>query len=79
MKRGGKGGGNTKVGINFEKEGGLLKWFEGKPNYQFLQKKGIEGLFLLYKDEEIGRCFRQARFYNFLRDEHNIIGRDLLP
>lgn len=77
MKKGGKGGGNTKTGIAYEKRIDFptaLSKIEGYFLKKIPKKAGID---VYYYDQLVGRLFRKSQFYTFL-EEHGIDWRDHL-
>lgn len=77
MKEGGKGGGNTKTGLNFEKETDILDLLASKKGYQI--KKNI----IFYNGEEVARSYKKNALYKFLESKkikwEKIISKRLLP
>lgn len=77
MIEGGKGGGNTKTGLNFEKETDILELLGNTPGYR------VEGNIIFYKDKEVARNYRKFSLYRFLDsqgvDYRKILSKKLLP
>ena len=77
MIKGGKGGGNTLTGLNFEKEKDILSLLRNTPGYS------VENNIIRYNSEEVARSYRKHSLYNFLASKginySEIISRKLLP
>lgn len=77
MIKGGKGGGNTLTGLNFEKERNLLSLLEKTKGYSV--KNGV----IFYLGKEVARSYRKYSLYAFLAskgvDYSKIISKRLLP
>ena len=77
MIDGGKGGGNTKTGLNFEKERDILELLAKTPGYS------VKGHIIFYKDKEVARSYRKGNLYKFLAsqgvDYSEILSKRLLP
>jgi hypothetical protein len=73
----GKGGGNTKTGLNFEQERDLLKVLSSTPGYK------IEDTVIYYNNQEVARSFRKNALYKYLEsrsiDYRKYISKKLLP
>ncbi|QMU56015.1 MAG: hypothetical protein GKS04_02310 [Candidatus Mycalebacterium zealandia] len=83
MKTGGKYGGNTITGLNFEKKVDFLNLLEKIPNYKVVKSSKNAGHEVRYSGELVARCFKKHDFYKFL-NEHKIdwtklISKRLLP
>jgi|SRR3989338_2544625 len=81
MIKGGKGGGNTITGINFERERDLGAVFASLPGYKVEEAK--VGFTIYFKDKEVARSFRKYSFYKFLAekglDYKKYISKRLVP
>ena len=77
MIKGGKGGGNTKTGLNFEKERDILKLLTKTPGYQ------VQGNTILFHGKEVAKSYRKHGLYTFLSkqgiDWKSILSKKLLP
>ena len=77
MKKGGKGGGNTTSGLNFEKERDILKLLSGKKDYT------VKGNKVYYKNKEVARSYKKYDLYKFLElkkiDYKKLLSKRLLP
>lgn len=77
MKEGGKGGGNTKTGLNFEKETDILELLAKTPDYN------VKGHVIFYKGKEVARSYRKNSLYKFLAEQgvkyKEILSKKLLP
>lgn len=77
MIKGGKGGGNTLTGLNFEKETDLLTLLRSKKGYKV--KDGI----IYFNEKEVARSFKKNALYKFLEskgvDYKKILSKKLLP
>ncbi len=83
MKEGGRGGGNTITGLNFERRVDLLTLIGNVPNYEVERSKTKIGYEIYHNKKLVARCFKKFDFYRFL-DMHNIqwkklISKKLLP
>ncbi len=83
MIKGGTGGGNTKTGLNFEDRVDLITLFEKIDGYTIEKTDNNSGSKILYRGEEVARCFKKHEFYRFL-SEYNInwkeyLSKQLLP
>lgn len=83
MKTGGKGGGNTTTGLNFEKKVDFHELLKGVPGYEVKPVFGKAGLGVYFEGELVARCFRKHDFYSFLSEEKidwkQILSKKLLP
>lgn len=77
MRLDGTGGGNTKIGLDFEDKVDLHKLLAQIPGYKLRPIFGKAGLGVYYNDELVARCFRKYEFYKFL-DESGINWKSLL-
>lgn len=77
MIRGGKGGGNTITGLNFEKERDILALLRKTPGYS------IDGHVISYNKREVARSYRKGSLYKFLASKgvnySEILSKKLLP
>lgn len=77
MIKGGKGGGNTKTGINFEGEIDFLTLIGTQPGYS------IDGHNILYHKENVAQAFKKYAFYSYLKgkgiDWEKLLSGQLLP
>lgn len=77
MIKGGKGGGNTKTGLNFEKEKDILELLGNTRGYS------VKGNIIYYKNKEIARSYRKHDLYKFLETQginwKEILSAKLLP
>lgn len=77
MIGGGKGGGNTKTGLLFEKRVNLLSLLKSKKGYS------VNGNSILYKGKEIAKSFKKNTLYKYLEskklDYKKYISKKLLP
>src|SRR3989344_8245982 len=77
MITGGKGGGNTLTGRNFEKEKDILDLLSKTPGYSV--KENI----ISYKGKEVARSYRKNGLYKFLESQgvhhSEIFSKKLLP
>lgn len=77
MIKGGKGGGNTLTGLNFEKEKDIRKLFSKTRGYS------IKGYVIFYDGKEVARSYRKYSLYKFLESEgvkhSEILSKKLLP
>lgn len=77
MIKGGKGGGNTITGLNFERERNILELLSKKKGYK------IKGNIIYYENKEVAQSFRKNSLYKFLDsksvDYKNILSKKLLP
>ncbi len=77
MIEGGIGGGNTKTGLNFEKEKDVLELLRNTPGYS------VKGNVIFYRGEEVARSYRKNGIYLFLEERRieykKILSKKLLP
>src|SRR3989344_3548287 len=77
MIQGGKGGGNTLTGLNFEKEKDILELLSKTEGYS------IKGHVILYNNVEVARSYRKNSLYKFLESQgvkhSEILSKKLLP
>ena len=77
MIEGGKGGGNTLTGLNFEKEKDILELLSNTQGYS------VNGHVILYNNKEVARSYRKNSLYIFLESQgvkhSEIISKRLLP
>jgi hypothetical protein len=77
MIKGGVGGGNTKTGLNFEKEKDILELLGNTPRYS------VNGNVILYEGKEVARSYGKHSLYKFLEGQgvkwKEIISARLLP
>ena len=75
--KGGKGGGNTQTGLNFEKEKDILELLSNTPGYS------VEGNVISYEGKEVARSYGKHNLYKFLATQgvkwEEIISARLLP
>lgn len=77
MIKGGKGGGNTLTGLNFEKEKNILELFSNTKGYS------VNENVIFYKGKEVARSYRKNSLYKFLSSQGvnytEILSQRLLP
>lgn len=77
MISGGKGGGNTKTGLNFEKERDILELLKKTKGYS------VVGHIIYYNKQEVARSYRKGSLYKFLASQgvnySEILSKRLLP
>ena len=77
MKEGGRGGGNTRTGLNFENERDLLSAIAKAPGYH------VANAVIFYKGEEVARSYRKNALYVMLAargiDFRKHLSKRLLP
>ena len=77
MIRGGKGGGNTLTGLNFEKTSDINVLLDKTPGYS------VKGNTILYKGKEVAKSYKKHGLYIFLAsqglDYKKYISKKLLP
>ena len=77
MIKGGKGGGNTLTGLNFEREKDVLDLFSKTKGYS------VKGHVISYNGKEVARSYRKDSLYKFLASEGvnytEILSKKLLP
>ena len=73
----GKGGGNTKTGLLFEKRVNILALLKTKHGYK------VKGNSIFYKGEEVAKSFKKNALYKYLEsqgiDYKRYISKKLLP
>ena len=83
MKKGGKGGGETITGLNFENKVDFLTLLLGMPNYRIKKDLTKAGYKIYHRDIFVARCFKKNEFYKFLNEEgidwESLISKRLLP
>ena len=83
MKTGGKEGGSTQTGLNFEKEVDFLDLLGSISGYEVREIFGKVGNGVFFKGKLVARCFRKHAFYKFLEEEgvnwRPKISKQLLP
>lgn len=83
MKTGGKGGGSTLTGLNFEHKVDFQELLKAIPGYNLKKEPNKAGLGVFFEGELVARCFRKHDFYKFLSEENvnwqNILSKRLLP
>ncbi len=77
MIKGGRGGGNTLTGLNFEKERNILSLLRNTKDYS------VENGVIFYRNKEVARSYRKNSLYSFLASQgvnySKIISKKLLP
>lgn len=77
MIKDGVGGGNTRTGLNFEKEKDILELLSKTPDYR------VDGHVIFFKDQEVARSYRKNTLYKFLESKgvnhSEILSKRLLP
>ncbi|MDE2079408.1 MAG: hypothetical protein KGI73_03415 [Patescibacteria group bacterium] len=77
MIRGGKGGGNTKTGLNFEKSRDILALLRKTKGYS------VKGTAISFKGKLVAHSFRKNALYKYLAsqkvDYKKILSKKLLP
>ena len=77
MIEGSIGGGNTKTGLNFEKEKDILELLGNTAGYS------VKGHVISYKGKEVARSYRKNNLYYFLAKQgvkyKEILSKKLLP
>jgi hypothetical protein len=77
MIGGGKGGGNTKTGLVFEKRVNILSLLKSKKGYR------VHGNSILYEGKEVAKSFKKNALYKYLEsrkvDYKDYISKKLLP
>lgn len=77
MIKGGKGGGNTKTGLNFEKERDILELLRKTKGYK------VKGSVIYFQNKEVARSVRKNGIYKWLEskdvDYKKILSKKLLP
>lgn len=81
MIKGGKGGGNTLTGLNFEKTKNILTLFETMKDYSVMKDK--IGWKILYQNEYVAHSYKKYDLYRYLEtrkvDWKKILSKRLLP
>lgn len=77
MKKGGKGGANTKTGQEYENKVDLATALGKIKGYSLKDADNDAGSLVLYEDKLVARLFRKNQFYKFL-EEHQINWKDHL-
>lgn len=77
MKKGGIGGGNTRTGLNFEREKDMITLLSNTPGYS------IKGHIILFEGKEVAYSYGKHSLYRFLEskgvDYASILSKKLLP
>ena len=77
MIEGGKGGGNTLTGLNFEREGDILELLKKQKGYS------VKGNSIFYEGKEVAQSFRKNALYKYLAtrgvDYKKHLSKKLLP
>lgn len=77
MKIGGKGGGNTITGLNFEKKTDILSLLKTKKGYK------VANNIIYYEGKEVAKSFKKNSLYKFFDtkgvDYKKILSKKLLP
>src|SRR3989338_3048185 len=77
MIGGGKGGGNTKTGLIFEKRVNILSLLKSKKGYR------VDGNSIFYAGKEVAKSFKKNALYKYLESRRlnykNYISKKLLP
>lgn len=83
MKTGGKGGGRTLTGLNFEQKVDFQELLKAIPGYSVKEVANKAGLGVFFDEKLVARCFRKHDFYRFLGEENvdwaSILSKKLLP
>lgn len=78
MKKGGKGGANTKTGLKFEGETDLATFLSKQKDYFVSEKFEV-----FYKKDLVGEILKKNRLYTFLKEQRvdwkSLISKRLLP
>ena len=69
MKKGGKGGANTRSGLVFEKKNDLIQALESLKSYSLKPAENGAGYIVYFKNKEVARAFKKHQFYNFLKEK----------
>jgi hypothetical protein len=69
MKKGGFSGGNTRTGLNFEREIDFQDLLALKPGYELKYIPGKAGKGVFFNGNLVARSFRKHAFYSFLEEE----------
>ncbi len=77
MKKGGKGGANTKTGLVFEGKIDFLTFIAKQKDYT------VDGHIIFYDGEEVAKSFKKYGLYKYLEEQgidyQNFISKRLLP
>jgi hypothetical protein len=77
MIKGGKGGGNTLTGLNFEKKRDILQLLSRTPGYR------VKGTQIFYKSTQVAWSYRKNALYEYLDSRRvnykKILSKKLLP
>lgn len=77
MIKGGKGGGNTAAGLNFEKEKDILSLLSKTDGYE------VKNNIILFQGEEVARNYRKYDLYRYLQsrgvDYKKYLSKRLVP
>lgn len=77
MKKGGKGGGNTITGLNFEGEKDVITLLRSSSGYS------VKGNIIFYNNKEVARSYKKHSLYRFLKEQKvdykRILSKKLLP
>lgn len=68
MKKGGKGGGNTKTGSAYEQRVDFQTALKKIDGYRLEFEKNKAGVFVYFHDQLVARLFRKRNFYKFLEE-----------
>lgn len=83
MKKGGKGGGRTVTGLNFEKKMDLKELLKNIKGYSLKKIENKAGTAVLYKNKIVAYCYKKYEFYDFLEENgiywQKIISKRLIP
>ena len=83
MKEGGKGGGKTITGLNFERKVDFLTLLSRIPNYRHVKDPKKAGHNIYYRNDLVARCFKKYAFYGYLEEKgidwKSLISQRLLP
>ncbi len=83
MIQGGKGGGNTKTGLFFEKRVDIVELLKRIDGYEIKKYKNKAGNFIYFNGELVARSFKKYDIYRFLEENgveyQKIISKKLLP
>lgn len=82
MIKGGKGGGKTTTGLNFEKKVDFLTLLTQIQGYT-TKNHVSAGVEILFKGDIVARCFKKHEFYKYLASEgvdwNKLLSKRLLP
>lgn len=83
MKTGGKGGANTRSGLEYEEAVDFQNVLKQIAGYDLLRSKKRVGVDVLFNGSLVARLFRKAEFYRFLTEQgvewEKIVSKRLLP